>query len=377
MIVGTVTETKTEEHRVALTPPGVAEIVRAGHTVLVEAGAGRASSYEDDEYAAVGAEIAGTPDEVYARAELVCEVKEPQPEEFAKLRAGQVIFTYLHLAAAPDVARAMLERECIGIAYESVRREDGSLPLLQPMSEVAGRMAVEIGAHLLKRPGPGRGLLLGGLAGVAQGHVVVIGSGNVGRNAARIAAGLGARVTVLSIDADQLRELDELYQGRIDTALSTPDLIARVVRDADLLIGAVLVEGDRAPTVVTREMVSTMRTGAVIVDVAVDQGGCIETTHPTDHTNPTSVVDGVVHYAVPNMPGAVPRTSSKALAGMTLPYVLRIAGDGVDAAVRDDPSLAHGVTVYRGKVTHPRVAESLGLPYTPLGDLVEGASEVW
>jgi alanine dehydrogenase len=212
---------------------------------------------------------------------------------------------------------------------------------------------------------------------VAQGHVVVIGSGNVGRNAARIAAGLGARVTVLSIDADQLRELDELYQGRIDTALSTPDLIARVVRDADLLIGAVLVEGDRAPTVVTREMVSTMRAGAVIVDVAVDQGGCIETTHPTDHTNPTYVVDGVVHYAVPNMPGAVPRTSSKALAGLTLPYVLRIAGDGVDAAIRDDPSLAHGVTVYRGKVTHPRVAESLGLPYTPLGDLVEGASEVW
>jgi alanine dehydrogenase len=376
VIVGTVSETKTEEHRVALTPPGVAEIVRAGHTLLVEAGAGLGSSYEDQEYGAVGAEIVETPDEVYARADLVCEVKEPQPEEFAMLRAGQVIFTYLHLAAAPDVTRAMLDSECIGIAYETVRAADGSLPLLQPMSEVAGRMAVEIGSQLLRRPGPGRGLLLGGLASVAQGHVVVIGSGNVGRNAVRVAVGLGARVSVLSIDANQLRDLDELYQGRVDTSLSTPDAIARVVRDADLLIGAVLVEGDRAPTVVTREMVSTMRSGAVIVDVAVDQGGCIETTRPTDHTDPIYVVDGVVHYAVPNMPGAVPRTSSKALAGMTLPYVLRIANDGVERAIVEDPALAHGVNIYRGHVTHPRVAEALALPYTALSELVKGATEV-
>ena len=376
MIVGTVTETKTEEHRVALIPAGVVEIVRAGHTVLVEAGAGRDSSYEDHEYARAGAEISATPDEVYERAQLVCEVKEPQPEEFAKLRADQVIFTYLHLAASPAVTQAMLDSGCIGIAYESVRAPNGSLPLLQPMSEVAGRMAVEIGSQLLRRPGPGRGLLLGGLASVSQGHVVIIGSGNVGRNAARIAVGLGARVSVLSIDADQLRELDELYQGRVDTSLSTPDAIARIVRDADLLIGAVLVEGDRAPTVVTREMVSTMRAGSVIVDVAVDQGGCIETTRVTDHTNPTYVVDGVVHYAVPNMPGAVPRTSSKALAGMTLPYVLRIANQGVDQAIVEDPGLAHGVNIYRGHVTHPRVAEALELPYTPLPDLVEGAAEV-
>jgi alanine dehydrogenase len=376
MIVGTVTETKTEEHRVALTPAGVAEIVRAGHTVLIESGAGAGSSYEDHEYALVGAEIVATPDEVYARAELVCEVKEPQPQEYSKLRADQVIFTYLHLAAEREVTQAMLDSGCIGIAYETVRAPDGSLPLLQPMSEVAGRMSVEIGSQLLRRPGPGRGLLLGGLASVSQGHVVVIGSGNVGRNAARVAVGLGARVTVLSIDENQLRELDEQYRGRIDTALSTPDAVARMVRDADLLIGAVLVEGDRAPTVVTREMVATMRTGSVIVDVAVDQGGCIETTRATDHTHPYYVEHGVVHYAVPNMPGAVPHTSSQALAGLTLRYVLRIANRGVERAVVEDPALAHGVNIYRGHVTHPRVAEALALPYMPLPALVEGATEV-
>lgn len=372
MIVGTVTETKTEEYRVGLTPEAVAALVTAGHTVLVAHGAGEGSSYPDADYVEAGGEIVSTATEVWERAELICKVKEPQPAEFPLMRAGQVLFTYLHLAAAPEVTRAIVDSGCIAIAYETVRRDDGSLPLLAPMSEVAGRMAVEIGAHYLKRPGPGRGLLLGGVPGAPPGHVLVLGSGNVGANAVRIAVGLGARVTVASIAEHQLRDLDREYHGRIETILSSPKTIADRIRTADLVIGAVLVEGQRAPVVVTREMVRSMPNGSVIVDVAVDQGGCIETTRPTDHQQPTYIDEGVIHYAVTNMPGAVPRTSSRVLAGLTLPYARSIATLGVEAAVAGNPALAHGVNVWRGHVTHPAVAAQLGYDYVALEDILGG-----
>ena len=374
MIVGTVRETKTEEYRVALTPDGVHDIVRAGHQVLVETRAGLGSNFGDDEYRAAGAEVTSTPEEVYARAELMCEVKEPQPSEYELLREDQILFTYLHLAAERHVTDALLRARCIAIGYETVRRDDGFLPLLAPMSEVAGRMAVEIGAHFLKRPGPGRGMLLGGLPGVPPAHVVIIGSGNVGKNAVRAAVGSGARVSVVSINEDQLRGIEERYAGRVETALASPYAIARLVATADLLVGAVLVEGRRAPVVVTREMVRSMGEGAVIVDVAVDQGGCVETTRPTSHVEPIYVEEGVVHYAVPNMPGAVPRTSSRALTGLTLPYILRVANDGLDAAVRRDRALARAVNTYRGVLTHEGVAESLGMPWQPLDSLLGAAS---
>ncbi|MCK9485884.1 MAG: alanine dehydrogenase [Dehalococcoidia bacterium] len=368
MIVGCVTEIKTEEYRVGLTPESVTALVEGGHTVLIQAGAGEGSHYFDQDYAAAGAQVVTTAEEVWARAELLCKVKEPQESEFALMRPDQVLFTYLHLAVAPVVAKAMLDAGVIGVAYETVRRADGSLPLLAPMSEVAGRMAVEIGTHYLKRPGPGRGLLLGGVPGAPPGHVLVIGSGNVGANAVRIAVGLGARVTVASIAEEQLRALDREYQGRVETILSSPKAIADRIRTADLVIGAVLVEGERAPVVVTREMVRSMPAGSVIVDVAVDQGGCIETTRATDHSAPTYVDEGVIHYAVPNMPGAVPRTSSRVLAGLTLPYALRIANLGIAEAARRDPSLAGGVNLWRGKVTHSAVARALGYDFVPLSE---------
>lgn len=366
MIVGCVREQKLEEYRVALLPDGVRDLVHAGHTVLVETNAGAGSHYFDEDYTAAGALVIATPEEVYARADLVCEVKEPQPSEYPLLREGQIIFTYLHLAAEPHAAQAIIDSRCIAIAYETVRREDGSHPLLAPMSEVAGRMAVEVGAHFLKRPGPGRGMLLGGVAGVPPAHVVVIGSGTVGSNAVRIAVGMGARVTVASIDETQLRALDQRYAGRVETLYASRAGLAEAVQDADLLIGAVLVEGERAPVVVTREMVRSMPHGAVIVDVAIDQGGCVETIRPTDHRDPVYVDEGVVHYAVPNMPGAVPRTSSRALASLTLPYIMKIAALGGVEAIRRDPSLARGVNVWRGQVVHPAVAKALGQAYVPL-----------
>lgn len=366
MIVGTVRETKTEEYRVALTPEGVGVIVQAGHAVVIERDAGAGSNYSDDEYREAGATVLDTPAAIYEQADLICKVKEPQSSEHDLLRDGQILFTYLHLAAEPSLTNAIVRSRCVAIGYETVKRDDGFLPLLAPMSEVAGRMAVELGAHHLKRPGPGRGMLLGGLPGVPPAHVVVLGSGNVGRNAVRAAVGAGARVSVLSINEDQLRALEELYAGRVETELSSPVTIASAVAGADLLIGAVLTEGRRAPVVVTREMVRSMGDGAVIVDVAVDQGGCVETTRPTNHREPVYVDEGVVHYAVPNMPGAVPRTSSRALTGLTLPYILRVANEGFAAAVRNDRALWRGVNVYHGATTHQGVAESLGSEWTPL-----------
>ena len=370
MIVGTVRETKTEEYRVAFTPEGAADIVRSGHTVLIERGAGEGSHYADDEYAAAGAVLAATPQEVYARAELMCEVKEPQPSEYELLRDGQVLFTYLHLAAEPLVLDSLIASRCVAIGYETVEHDDGFLPLLAPMSEIAGRMAVEVGASLLKRPGPGRGMLLGGLPGVPPAHVVIVGSGNVGKNAVRAAVGAGARVTVASIREDQLRALEELYAGRVETLISTPQSLANAIAGADLLVGAVLVPGRRAPVVVSRQMVRSMGTGAVVVDVAVDQGGCVETTRPTNHLEPTYLEEGVLHYAVPNMPGAVPRTSSRALTALTLPYILRVANDGLESAVARDRALRRAVNVYRGHLTHPGVAASLGRDWTPIGQLL-------
>ena len=374
MIVGTVKEQKLEEYRVALTPQGVADIVRAGHSVVAEQSCGAGSNFTDAEYRAAGADILETPEQVYARAELICEVKEPQPSEYALLREGQLLFTYLHLAAEPHVTDALIASKCIAIGYETVRRDDGFLPLLAPMSEVAGRMAVELGGHFLKKPGAGRGILLGGLPGVPPAHVVVVGSGNVGKNAVRSAVGAGARVTVTSNNEDQLRALEGLYAGRIETMLTSPQALAEVLVGADLLIGAVLVEGRRAPVVVSREMVRSMGPGAVVVDVAVDQGGCVETTRPTDHLHPTYVEEGVVHYAVPNMPGAVPRTSSRALTGLTLPYILRVANEGFAAAVRADPALFRAVNTYRGTIVHQGVADSLGRPWTPLEQLLQSAT---
>ena len=370
MRVGTVTETKLEEYRVALTPDGVSEITGAGHEVLVETGAGVGSNYSDEQYREAGAELVETPEEIYERAELMCEVKEPQPSEYELLREGQLLFTYLHLAADPHVTDAILRSRCIAIGYETVRREDGFLPLLAPMSEIAGRMAVEIAGHHLKRPGPGRGLLLGGLPGVPPAHVVIVGSGNVGSNAVRAAVGAGARVTVASIAEDQLRVLEEHYHGRIETLLSSPRALERGVEGADVLIGAVLVEGRRAPVVITREMVRSMGPGAVIVDVAVDQGGCVETTRPTDHLNPIYVEEEVVHYAVPNMPGSVPRTSSRALTSRTLPFILAVANYGFEQAVDRHPELHRAVNAYWGSITHAGVAESLGREWRPLDELI-------
>ncbi|MEI6665309.1 MAG: alanine dehydrogenase [Chloroflexota bacterium] len=373
MIVATVKELKLEEYRVALTPQGVSSIVGAGHQVLVETGAGVGSNYEDDEYRAAGAEVVATAAEVFARADLICKVKEPQHQEFPLLREGQLLFTYLHLAAEPDVTEALVSSKCTAIGYETVRRDNGFLPLLAPMSEIAGRMAVEIGGQFLKRPGPGRGVLLGGLPGVPPAHVVILGSGNVGKNSVRAAVGAGARVSVISNSEDQLRALEELYAGRVETVLASAQAIADTVVGADLVVGAVLVEGRRAPVVMTRAMVRSMGPGAVIVDVAVDQGGCIETTRPTDHVHPIYVEEGVVHYAVPNMPGAVPRTSSRALTGLTLPYILEVANRGFEAAVLSDPALRRAVNTYAGHVTHRGVADSLGLPYMELDTLLTSA----
>jgi alanine dehydrogenase len=358
VIVGVPAETKTAEERVAMTPDGVRELTAHGHRVLIEAGAGDGSSIGDGDFESAGADIVSR-DAAWA-AELVVKVKEPQPDEIRYLRPDLVLFTYLHLAAYPEVAAALLSSGTTSIAYETVQLTDGSLPLLAPMSEVAGRMATQVGAHFLERAAGGRGVLLGGAPGVRPARVVVLGAGNVGWNAAWIAQGMEAEVLLLDKNLDRLRFVDQIHKGRIMTLASNRGTVERAVAEADLVIGAVLVAGGRAPTVVTKEMVSGMKLGAVIVDVAVDQGGCIATTHETTHTDPTYVVDGVVHYAVGNMPGAVPHTSTYALTNATLPYVVDVAQFGVAAAVTKDPALLHGVTTVAGKVTNQAVAEALG-----------------
>jgi alanine dehydrogenase len=368
VIVGIPRELKDGEHRVALTPDGAHELTAHGVTVLVEAGAGASSAIADDEYAGAGAEIVPTAAEVWERAGMVVKVKEPQAEELPHLRPGLVLFTYLHLAAYPQVATTLLERGVTAIAYETVQAADGSLPLLAPMSEVAGRMATQVGARFLERELGGRGVLLGGVPGVRPARVVVLGAGNVGWNAAWIAQGMEAEVMLLDRNLDRLRWVDQIHQGRIVTLASNRGAVTRAVADADLVIGAVLVPAGRAPIVVTDAMVRTMKRGAVIVDVAVDQGGCVETTHETTHADPVYERHGVLHYAVGNMPGAVPFTSTYALTNATLPYTLVLATRGVARAARDDAALALGVNTASGAVTHPIVAEALARPVVPLAE---------
>jgi alanine dehydrogenase len=367
--VGVPTETKPSEYRVAVTPDGVGELVHHGVAVLVQAGAGAGSSIHDDEYAGAGAEIVAGADELWERSQLVCKVKEPQDDELRYLRPGLVLFTYLHLAAYPAVATALLDREVIGIGYETVQLATGALPLLAPMSEVAGRMAPQIGAHWLERAHGGRGILLGGAPGVRPARVVVIGAGNVGWNAAWIAQGMEAEVVLLDKNLDRLRWVDQIHQGRIMTLASNRGTVARSVADCDLLIGAVLVPGAAAPVVVDAEMVAAMRPGAVIVDVAVDQGGCVATTHETSHADPVYEVDGVLHYGVGNMPGAVPHTSTYALTNATLPYLVELAVHGPSAAAQADAALALGVNTMGGHVVNPVVAQALRRAHVPLAQL--------
>jgi alanine dehydrogenase len=370
LLVGVPAETKVDEFRVALTPDGVRELAAQGVPVLVEAGAGAGSSLTDDDYTRAGAEVVKAAAEVWERADLVCKVKEPQPHEFEHFRPDLTIFTFLHLAAYPEVGDALVERGVTGIAYETVQLEDRSLPLLAPMSEVAGRMAAQIGAHYLERHNGGRGVLLGGAPGVQPARVVVLGAGNVGLNAAWMAAGLEAEVNLLDRNVDRLRHVDQIQMGRITTLASNRGTVERVVAGADLVIGAVLVPGGRAPVLVTEDMVRTMKPGAVVVDIAIDQGGCVETSHETTHEDPVYVRHGVLHYAVGNMPGAVPNTSTYALTNVTLPYIAELARLGVRAAVRADDALALGVNTARGQVVNPAVAEALGRPAGDLAALV-------
>jgi alanine dehydrogenase len=367
LTVGVPTEIKEGEYRVAITPDGVAELHGHGVPVLVQRGAGEGSSITDDDYRAAGAEIVDAADELWERAELVLKVKEPQPDEFGRLRPGQVLFTYLHLAAYPRIADALLDRKVTGIAYETVQVASGALPLLAPMSEVAGRMAPQVGAHFLEREHGGRGVLLGGTPGVRPARVVILGAGNVGWNAAWIAQGMEAEVILLDRNLDRLRWVDQIHQGRIMTLASNRGTVERAVVDADLLIGAVLVPGGRAPVVVSEALVRAMKRGAVIVDCAVDQGGCIETSHETSHADPVYELHGVLHYGVGNIPGAVPHTSTYALTNATLPYAIALATLGVTEAVRADPELARGVNTAGGNVTNEAVAAALDRPATPLG----------
>jgi alanine dehydrogenase len=370
--VGVPTETKVDEFRVALTPEGVRELNMHGIEVLVQAGAGAGSSLSDEDYRRAGAEIVDSAAEVWERAELICKVKEPLEHEFAYFRDDLTLFTFLHLAAYPGVADALLAAGMTGIAYETVQLDNASLPLLAPMSEVAGRMSVQIGAHYLERHNGGRGVLLGGAPGVRPARVVVLGAGNVGWNAAWMAAGLAAEVDLLDKNVDRLRYVDQIQMGRITTLASNRGTVERVVTEADLVIGAVLVPGGRAPVVVTDEMVASMKPGSVVVDIAIDQGGCIETSHETTHEDPVYEKHGVLHYAVGNMPGAVPNTSTYALTNVTLPYLAELARLGVAAAVRADGPLALGVNTADGQVVNAAVAEALGRPYAELATIMDG-----
>jgi alanine dehydrogenase len=368
MRIGVAKEIKPDEYRVALTPAGALELINDGHEVAIETGAGEGSAFPDEAYERVGVTIVSV-DEVWERSEMVLKVKEPIAVEYDRLRAGQILFTYLHIAADEPLTRALVESGVTAIAYETVEI-DHTLPLLAPMSEVAGRLASQAGAYFLEKPLGGRGLLLGGVPGVAPGKVVIIGGGVVGYNSAVIALGLGAQVTILERSIDRMRHLEEVLSGRVTLLMSSSLQIATSIEDADLVVGAVLIPGALAPKLVTREMIAGMKDGAVVVDVAIDQGGCFETSHPTTHAEPVYVVEGVTHYCVANMPGAVPITSTKALTNATLPYVEAIADHGLAEAVARDPALARGVNVLDGKVTYEAVADAHGLDYQPLEDVL-------
>ncbi len=366
MIVGVPKEIKNKENRVSMVVAGVRALTQAGHKVLVQASAGLGAGITDQEYAAAGATIIETAKDVFAKADMIVKVKEPLPEEYDLLREGQILYTYLHLAADERLTKALLDRKIVGIAYETIQPADMSLPLLAPMSAVAGRMATQIGATYLQKDHGGKGMLLGGVTGVARANVTILGGGVVGVNAAKMAVGLGAKVTILDVNVDRLEYLNDIFGNSIHTLYSNNEQIERSVIESDLVISAILVPGAKAPKLVTRQMVSRMQPGGVIIDVAVDQGGAVETCRPTSHEHPTYTVDNIIHYAVPNMPGAVPRTSTYALTNVTLKYALMLANLGWKEAVSKDPALYKGVNLSHGKLTYRAVAEDLGLPYEAL-----------
>ncbi|HLV09511.1 MAG TPA: alanine dehydrogenase [Halanaerobiales bacterium] len=369
MIIGVPAEIKNNENRVGITAAGVSALTDAGHQVLVQKGAGNGSGISDKNYLSEGAEIVNNAEEIYTQAEMIIKVKEPLPAEYNYLKKGQVLFTYLHLAAEQKLTNILLEKEVVAIAYETVQPEDGSLPLLTPMSEVAGRLSIQTGAYFLEKPQGGSGVLLGGVPGVKPAKVVVLGGGSVGINAARMAVGLGAEVTILDISTPRLRYLDDIFNSRAKTLISNKYNIAEETAEADLVIGAVLIPGGRTPALINKEMVKNMKNGSVIVDVAIDQGGCVETTYPTTHDNPVFTKHGVIHYSVSNMPGAVARTSSFALSNATFPYVLELANKGYINAMKENKALAAGLNICSGKITCPAVAEAFEMKYTPVEEI--------
>jgi alanine dehydrogenase len=367
VIVGVPKETKPLENRVAMTPAGVVAVTSAGHRVMIEKGAGVGSGIPDEAFFRAGAEIVDSNVEIFRKAEMIVKVKEPLPPEYTLFREGQIVFTYFHLAPVPELTEAMLKARIIGIAYETIQLDDGALPLLIPMSEVAGRMSIQVGEYSLQKERGGRGVLLGGVPGVEPANVVILGGGVVGTNAAKMAAGTGAGVCILDVDLERLRYLDDIFGGRVKTVMSNRHNIEKLLPGADLVIGGVLLAGAKAPRLITKEMLSLMKEGSVIVDVAVDQGGCVETTHATYHDDPTYVVDGVVHYCVANMPGAVARTSTFALTNATLPYALKLANLGYKEALTQDPALMKGLNVYLGKLACRPVAEAQGIECEAVG----------
>lgn len=370
MIIGLPKEIKDNESRVGLTPAGVKTLSDFGHTVLIEKSAGNGSGITDDEFRAAGGQIVDSADEVWRRGDMVVKVKEPVGPEYQRMREGQLLFTYLHLAPDPKLTQAMLASKITGVAYETITNDEGHLPLLTPMSEVAGRMAVQVGAHYLQKPEGGRGVLMGGVPGVLPAKTVIIGGGVVGINSIKMAVGLGANVTVLDKNLERLRYLDDIFGAQIKTLMSNDYNVQESIANADLVVGAVLIPGASAPHLVKRDMLKTMHKGAVIVDVAVDQGGCIETTHPTTHSNPTYYVDDVLHYCVANMPGAVPRTSTFALTNATLPFAVKLANKGFKDAIAKDNNLKAGVNTYAGHITYEAVAESQNLLFKPIDELL-------
>jgi alanine dehydrogenase len=366
MIIGILKEIKDHEFRVALTPEGVAELVQHGHVVWIEKSAGKGSGFSDEDYRQVGAQVADSKEEIFQKAVLILKVKEPLLQEVPFFKPHHTLFTFLHLAASKELTQALMESGLTAIAYETTEDRAGRLPMLLPMSQIAGRMSIQIGAHYLERTSGGRGMLLGGVPGVKAAHVVIIGAGGVGASAAQIAVGMGARVTVFSVDIDQLQRLEERFGAAITTLFPNRVAVEKAIGEADLLIGAAMIKGARAPQLVSRVMVASMKPGSVIVDVAVDQGGCVETIRPTTHSDPIYEVEGVLHYGVTNIPGNVPVTSTHALTNATLPFIVRLADAGMDQALRDDPWLAKGVNVKDGHVTYQAVAETHGFPHVPI-----------
>jgi len=365
MIIGVPKEIKISENRVGLTEAGVKQLVKEGHTVYVEKDAGIGSGIKNEDYERAGAKLLATKKEVYAKADMIVKVKEPLPDEYELLKENQILYTYLHLAAEPKLTRVLVERKVKSVAYETIQFADGSLPLLTPMSEVAGRMATQVGAYYLQKDHGGKGILLGGVTGTKRGRVTIVGGGIVGVNAAQMAVGLGAEVTILDVNRARMEYLDHIFNGRVSTLYSNPQNIEHAVAGCDLLVGAVLITGAKAPTLVSKSMIQTMAPGSVVVDVAVDQGGCIETCRPTSHTQPTFEVDGVIHYCVPNMPGVVARTSTYALTSATIKYASMLASMGVEDAIAKDPALFKGLNVYNGYVCYEPVARDLGMEYRP------------